>query len=327
MALTRPRPYRPDDLPSVCALVNACALGGEANVAAKTRESLASEIEAPSVDPLADLCVWTAEGEAQPRAFARVDLDPVDDELHGRLYYAIARHEDAALEHDIWVWAATRIRAAAGDRRARLVHAVDVQDPARGDRLVAAGFHRFRTYLVLGRELADASSEGFAALAAPPPHFEIRGCRPHADAHAYVGIYNLAFADAFRFTPLAADDFLHDTESPSYEAELDLVLVDASQHIVGFCFAEIDREHPTLGHVASLGVHPDLRRLGLAESLLRESLRRLAARGALRAHLFVDADSPTGATRLYARVGFTQLYAQRRYELDDIALTRLAALR
>lgn len=311
------RSYHPEDLAALTTLVNHCARGGEATVAAKTRESLASEIDAPSVDRDADLRIWQCDDEI--RAFARLDIDPVDGEHHGRLYYAIARADDAALEPEIWQWAAKRLCHVAGDAPARLVHAVDVQDPERGERLHAAGFVRFRSYLALVRPL-----DSLPSLAAPQG-FAIRGCRPTTDAVAYVGVYNVAFADAYRFTPLAVDDFLHDTTSPSYDAELDLVLVDPEGQLAGYCFAEIDAEHPQLGHVASLGVLPSLRRRGLAEALLGEALRRLAQRGATRAHLFVDADSPTGATRLYGRIGFEQLYVQRRFELAHAGLRELAA--
>jgi len=60
---------------------------------------------------------------------------------------------------------------------------------------------------------------------------------------------------------------------------------------------------PALGWISILGVRRRWRRRGLGEALLRHAIRTLHARGLRRAGLGVDAESPTGATRLYERVG------------------------
>jgi ribosomal protein S18 acetylase RimI-like enzyme len=316
MATPTARPYRSLDLPAAVELVNRCAMGGEAALVEKTHEALASEIGGPRVDPARDLRVW-AGSAGELRAFARITRDPVDDEIHGRLYYAIRRSDDAGLEGEILRWAAARCLELGP--RVRLVHAVNRQDQERGRRLEALGFTPFRRFHVLVRPTADVPAPAL------PPGFTARACRPAEDAAAYVALYNVAFIDAFRFTPLTVDDFLHDAASPSYVADRDLVLEAADGRVVAFCFAEIEAEHSELGHIASLGVHPEWRRRGLGEHLLYAALRALGAGGARAAHLYVDADSPTGATRLYARAGFTLAYTQVRYELDAQGLRALLA--
>jgi mycothiol synthase len=55
--------------------------------------------------------------------------------------------------------------------------------------------------------------------------------------------------------------------------------------------------------VSLLGVRRPWRRRGLGEALLRHSFAEFRKRGFQRAQLGVDAESPTGATRLYERVG------------------------
>src|SRR4029077_18824369 len=58
-----------------------------------------------------------------------------------------------------------------------------------------------------------------------------------------------------------------------------------------------------LGWVDILGTRREHRRRGLGEALLGQSFHALYARGAPKVALGVDAESPTGATRLYERVG------------------------
>ena len=64
-------------------------------------------------------------------------------------------------------------------------------------------------------------------------------------------------------------------------------------------------DDPELGYVGLLGVLAPYRRRGIGEALLRRTFRALHDRGQKGCELHVDADSPTGATRLYERVGMT----------------------
>jgi mycothiol synthase len=58
-----------------------------------------------------------------------------------------------------------------------------------------------------------------------------------------------------------------------------------------------------VGWISILGVRRPGRRRGLGEALLRHAFRELHTRGLRRVGLSVDAESPTGAMRLYERVG------------------------
>ena len=62
------------------------------------------------------------------------------------------------------------------------------------------------------------------------------------------------------------------------------------------------------GWINLLAVRPRWRRLGLGEALLRESFREFHRRGERRVALAVDVENPTGATRLYERVGMRPLW-------------------
>ncbi|MDH4176556.1 MAG: GNAT family N-acetyltransferase [Thermoleophilia bacterium] len=62
------------------------------------------------------------------------------------------------------------------------------------------------------------------------------------------------------------------------------------------------------GFVDTIGVRRPWRGRGVGEALLRSAFRELWLRGERRVALGVDAQSPTGATRLYERVGMTVLW-------------------
>lgn len=65
------------------------------------------------------------------------------------------------------------------------------------------------------------------------------------------------------------------------------------------------REDASHGYIELLGVRRAHRRRGIGEMLLQYAFRALHARGKVAAELHVDAESLTGATRLYTRVGMT----------------------
>lgn len=70
----------------------------------------------------------------------------------------------------------------------------------------------------------------------------------------------------------------------------------------------VDAERFGMGWVASVGVRRPWRRRGLGENLLRWAFRELHARGERRVGLGVDAENPSGATRLYEKVGMRVIW-------------------
>jgi mycothiol synthase len=68
------------------------------------------------------------------------------------------------------------------------------------------------------------------------------------------------------------------------------------------------------GYVATLGVVPDWRGKGLARILLTTSFAEYAKRGKSSVSLHVDADSITGATRLYTGVGMREVQREIDFE-------------
>jgi mycothiol synthase len=71
----------------------------------------------------------------------------------------------------------------------------------------------------------------------------------------------------------------------------------------GYVWVKLEGTDQRVGEIYAIGVHPQAQGRGLGAKLLEAGLRRLAARGAREAILYVEGNN-TGALRLYRRFGF-----------------------
>jgi mycothiol synthase len=92
------------------------------------------------------------------------------------------------------------------------------------------------------------------------------------------------------------------------------VAVDGEE-IAGFtlCHPEMS-EDPEMAWVYVVGVRPEWRRRGIALALLQHSFAALYQAGKRKVSLEVDAENPTGATRLYEKAG---MHVKRRQEMFE----------
>jgi mycothiol synthase len=143
-------------------------------------------------------------------------------------------------------------------------------------------------------------------LDAPPPEpdwpsgitygrFDLARARPvHAAIHE-------ALADDWSFTPMSYEQWQKSRlEAPDFDPTLWTVAWDGEE------VAGVIRGDPKRwggGWVGMLGVRRPWRRRGLGHALLRETFALFYARGERRVGLGVDAENPSGATRLYERAG------------------------
>jgi mycothiol synthase len=136
-----------------------------------------------------------------------------------------------------------------------------------------------------------------------PADVELRSFDPREIGHLYRA-HAEAFADHWGEGVEQEDDFRHEVlASPSFDRTLWFVAWSGDE-VAGYVGAELEsREDPARGYVSLLGVRRAFRGRGLGEALLRAAFRELAARGKHGCDLHVDAESVTGATRLYERVG------------------------
>ena len=73
-------------------------------------------------------------------------------------------------------------------------------------------------------------------------------------------------------------------------------------------------DKPGVLHIALVGTRPAARGRGIARAVIARSLRAAARAGYVTAELEVDADSLTGATRLYDALGFVREHVHGTYE-------------
>jgi mycothiol synthase len=141
------------------------------------------------------------------------------------------------------------------------------------------------------------------------------------DPHRLRDLYD-AWAEAFRdhwgVVPLEPEvglaRFRHWIETAGHDPDLWFV-VRAGDEIAGFCLCR-DRsdEDPDMAWVDDLGVRRAWRGRGLATALLAHAFATARRRGRRRVGLGVDAESLTGALRLYEKVG---MRTYRRFESYD----------
>jgi mycothiol synthase len=169
----------------------------------------------------------------------------------------------------------------------------------------ARGFREVRRYY---RMLIDLD-------AAPPPPEWPEGMRVatfrEEDARVFHAAIGEAFADEWNFVDdpyeqwrefrLGADDF-----DPTL-----WFLVSDGEEVVAVLRGEWRGE---IGWVGGIGVRKRWRKRGLGLALLRHALADWHRRGVTTVGLGVDAQNPTGATRLYERAGMHVAYAAVAFE-------------
>jgi mycothiol synthase len=135
---------------------------------------------------------------------------------------------------------------------------------------------------------------------APPQGLVVRTFRP-GDAERFHAAQEEAFADHWDHDPEPFDEFRRkQLESPESDQTLWWLVLDGEEVAA---IVRCVRRRFEMGWISMLGVRRPWRRRGLGELLLRTVFAEFARRGETRVGLGVDAESETGATRLYERVG------------------------
>ena len=174
--------------------------------------------------------------------------------------------------------------------------------------LAAAGFRPVRR----SHRMAIAL-DGLPPVPPLPAGLELRAFRPGEERAVYE-THMETFEDSWEHVREPYERWLHWTvERPGFDPGLWLLAGDGEE-IAGIALCRIHEEDPATGWVTILGVRRAWRRRGLGEALLRAGFAELARRGCARAVLGVDAESLTGAYRVYERAG---MRAAARFEVYE----------
>ncbi len=154
-----------------------------------------------------------------------------------------------------------------------------------------------------------------------PEGITVRPYDPETEIEAvYLTVVD-SFKDHFGFIAPPFEkglaDFKHNfIEDPAYDPRFWFVAVDGNE-MAGICICRReDAEDPESGWVNELGVRRAWRKRGLGYALLKHAFAAFYADGKKRAALGVDADSLTGALRLYERAGMRVLRQFNQYEKE-----------
>jgi ribosomal protein S18 acetylase RimI-like enzyme len=295
------RPPQDDDAEDVAAFTNeeCVAFLGVPTVNA---DWLRSRWTAPTVDHECDFAVVESPGE-ELCAFFGVEAEPPFAEVFALGIIAPAFH-GMGLGNAIVTENERRARRfeELADPSARFViHAGALADEPKASALFSShGYHEVRRF-----ELRRVDFEG-----KPPRPPDIDGIRVRGfnieEARQVYAAHVEAFADHWGVGAETYEDFRHlNLDAPEYDPALWFLAWDG-QTLAGYLIAhEHSREDPSRGYIAVLGVRRPYRRRGLGKALLLHAFGALHARGSRGVDLHVDAESVTGATRLYDRVGMT----------------------
>lgn len=172
--------------------------------------------------------------------------------------------------------------------------------------LVANGFAPVRRHRRMELTMATPPS-----AAEWPAGVAVRTFIPGQDDRAAHAALDEAFRDLWGYLPLPFEHWAHWTvESATFDPTL-FFLACAGDEIAGLAQCEV---FDGIGWVNDLAVRRPWRKRGIGLALLRHAFAEFYRRGLSTAGLGVDAQSLTGATRLYERAG---MHVAREHEIYE----------
>lgn len=328
------RPATMQDLPAVIKMLNlwsARRLGVEKFVL----EDIGREWETPGFNPETDLFIVLDRQEQVAGYYEAWDLS----EPHTRVAVWGRVHPDFTgqgigthlLGWVDWRGRLAESRAPAGTRVFTQAFVLS-QDEAARELLLDQGYaitrHNYRMVIAFDQPPAPAVL---------PDGITIRTLDRSRDDRELVITVRESFRDHFGFIEQPLEDDIerwkhymdHDT---SIDPTLWFLAFEGDQMVgTSLCRHHVDDDHG-MGWVNTLGVRREWRRRGVGLALLQHSFDQLYQRGQRRVGLGVDAESLTGATRLYLKAGMQPdpAWQYTMFEKDvrpgvDLATRELAA--
>lgn len=286
-----------DDLEAVAKLIyDVCAADGD-TIVAVTPEELKHEWQSSGFVLERDaIIVETAEG----RVVGYEEFG--DGHKHARLHTDGYVHPDfkglgigTALLRTIEKRAREEMTLAEPGVRVSLRSGIDNNDPSSHELHRAEGYQPLRYHWRMEVVLDGAPPEPKL-----PEGIELR---PFITGEHDIAVWqaqNESFRDHWGSHDVSLEEWKHSRiEDPEFDPTL-WKIAWAGDEVAGF---SINRFRMGIGWIRSLGVRRPWRKRGLGEALLYASFGEFYGRGMKTIGLGVDAQNPTGATRLYQKVG------------------------
>jgi mycothiol synthase len=302
-----------EDLLPIADLINACDLVDKLNEGTSVAE-MRSEIYAPRVDRDRDIRLWE-DADGRLIGFASLWIPEPSEKIDGFLWFNILPEaRSAGLEPEIIGWGEARMREAGRELGLPVQLRSSAMTPEQTAVLERHGFEIARYFHRMTRPLD---------LPIPEPEFPegftLRHLKGEEEAEAWVACFNQSFIDHYNHHAMQVEERKHWMHEEHYRAESDLIATAPDGTFAAVCWCSVNpdenaRNGRDEGWIAILGTRRGYRRIGLGRAMLLAGLHRLKAEGMVTAMLGVDADSPTGATRLYESAGFKVLRTSVSYK-------------
>jgi mycothiol synthase len=292
------RAPRLDELETLTDLINRDSdeLYGERE---ESVESMRMWLTGPKLDPETDMRVGVVDDEFR----GYVDVDPEPEPIYWvDLRVPLSESDDVRVALLDWVEGRARER---GGELLR-VHAANTDEPIKRlleDRGMRVIRHFYRMRIELDHEPSEPHwPEGMTLRTATPE-----------DAETVYEAHQESFEDHWEHTRMPFEEWQHSLMREGFDPTLWFVLEDGEE----VAAIELCREHEgeaRLGWVSVLGVRKQWRRRGLGRALLLHAFHEFRRRGFHAAALGVDAESLTGANRLYESAGMRVVRQSGVYE-------------
>jgi ribosomal protein S18 acetylase RimI-like enzyme len=168
---------------------------------------------------------------------------------------------------------------------------------------------RYETHMV--RDLSEPFPE-----APMPPGLEVRPVKPE-HLHPIFEASNEAFRDHWGVRDMSEEEYKADLDSPDFHPELWKVAWEGDQIasvIHNFINEKENKEYQRKrGYTEGICTRRPWRKLGLARSLLVQSMKMFKEMGMTETALSVDSQNLSGAFRLYEGVGYRKVKQQILY--------------
>ena len=259
----------------------------------ETPESMALWLTGPGLDPATDIRIALVGGEV--RGYVDIDADP------DPTYWVDLRvppSEVANVREALMDWAETQAAERGAGKADALLrfYTASVDAPtnqeleARGYRLIR---HSYRMRIDFGDDPPQPNwPEGISVRTATA-----------GDARTAYETQLETFEDSWEFNPSPYDEWAHwMTSYEGFDPSL-WFIAEAKGEVAGVSLCRVHEADENLGWVRVLGVRRPWRRRGLGRALLLHSFHEFRRRGISAVGLGVDAESLTGANRLYETAG------------------------
>jgi mycothiol synthase len=305
------RPPRDDDAPSVAALMNAFATAFD-DVADTDAKSVREDWEYPGFNRDADAVVLTdAAGHIVGYGWVWQSNEPGLFEVDG---YVHPDQNGRGLGTYLVRWAEARAGERAAERGldapVKLHRGHMATDASAATLLAREGYHVVRHFWRM-----EISMQEPPPVPVVPEGLAIRTFIPGTDDYASYETVEESFADHWGHTPRSFEQWRTRIEGDEFDPSLWFLAVEGDQ-VAGVTLAKMRGEN---GWVQTVGVRRPWRHRGLARALLLTAFRAFYERGIRIVGLGVDAQSLTGATRVYERAGMS---VRTRYDLYEKVASR-----